>query len=113
MCHLFGAWILARTILDTYAPLAAPTATKAVEDGFGFGADSSDDEDESHSLALQDDEEDMLIDTRLLSKRTSSKETAAAADEALMRVLEGGPSSLEAIKEAAGALKALITGQSA
>ncbi|KAL0054103.1 hypothetical protein WJX82_003853 [Trebouxia sp. C0006] len=47
---------------------------------------------------------------RFLAKRNLGKDIAAAADEALIRVLESGPNSLETVKEAAGALKALIAG---
>ena len=95
--------------MEAYAPLAAPTSsTSAAGTALGFGASSSDDEEDFAGAALQDD---ALIDTGFLSKRTSDKETAVAADESLIRVLESGPSSLEAVKEAAGALKALVTGK--
>ena len=96
--------------MDTYAPLAAPTSRRAVGNALGFGANFSDEEEELDG-GMQEEDDDALIDTGFLSKRTSDKETAAAADESLIRVLESGPNSLEAVKEAAGALKALISGK--
>ena len=96
--------------METYAPLAAPTSSRAVGNALGFG-DTSSDEEEDLTGSLQGEENDALIDTGFLSKRTSDKETAAAADESLIRVLESGPNSLEAVKEAAGASKALISGK--
>ncbi|KAL0024042.1 hypothetical protein WJX77_011314 [Trebouxia sp. C0004] len=104
VAHTLGAWILAKALLDTHAPLALPTPTKAAAAALRFGAESDEDDDQ------QDLTDAMLIDTGFLAKRNLDKDTAAAADEALIRVLESGPNSLETVKEAAGALKALIAG---
>ena len=55
-------------------------------------------------------EEDILLDTSFIAQSSFSKEGKAAAHEVLVRVLETGPSSLEPVKEAVGALRALATG---
>lgn len=72
-------------------------------------ADSSKPEDESE-LAMRSPEDDMLVDTGFYAQSSISKETKAAAYEVLVRVLETGPSSLEPVKEAVGALRALAPG---
>ncbi|KAL3156347.1 hypothetical protein ABBQ38_000664 [Trebouxia sp. C0009 RCD-2024] len=56
-------------------------------------------------------EEDMLVDKGFFAQSSISKETKAAAHEVLVRVLETGPSSLEPVKEAVGALRALASGR--
>jgi len=107
VAHTLAAWVLVKALLDTHAPLAPAAATR---DAPGPGAGSSEEDEEEDVLDLRDDEDAMLIDTGFLAKRNLDKEATAAADEALIRVLESGPNSLEAVKEAAGALKALIAG---
>lgn len=108
MAHAFGAWILAKAMLDTHAPLAAPAPIRATASALGFG--DSDEEDEDNNVALQHEEDAVLIDTSFLTKRRLDKGAAIAADESLIRLLEAGPSSLDTVREAAGALKALVTG---
>lgn len=104
VAHTLGAWMLAKALLDTHAPLASPTPIKAAAATLRFSVESDEDDDQ------QDLTDAMLIDTGFLAKRNLGKDIAAAADEALIRVLESGPNSLETVKEAAGALKALIAG---
>ena len=104
VAHTLGAWMLAKALLDTHAPLALPTPIKAAAAALRFSVESDEDDDQ------QDLTDAMLIDTGFLAKRNLGKDIAAAADEALIRVLESGPNSLETVKEAAGALKALIAG---
>ena len=104
VAHTLGAWMLAKALLDTHAPLALPTPIKAAAATLRFSVESDEDDDQ------QDLTDAMLIDTGFLAKRNLGKDIAAAADEALIRVLESGPNSLETVKEAAGALKALIAG---
>ncbi len=112
VAHTLGAWILAKALLDTHAPLAMPNPIMAAAAALRFSADSDDEneDDDKQELRGNDDDDAMLIDTGFLAKRNLDKDIAAAADEALIRVLESGPNSLEAVKEAAGALKALISG---
>lgn len=113
VAHTLGAWILAKALLDTHAPLAMPNPIMAAATALRFSADSDDeneDEDDDKQELRGNDDDAGLIDTGFLAKRNLDKGIAAAADEALIRVLDSGPNSLEAVKEAAGALKALIAG---
>ena len=55
-------------------------------------------------------EDDTLVDSGFFAQSNFTKEAKAAAQEVLLRVLETGPSSLEPVKEAVGALKALASG---
>ena len=52
----------------------------------------------------------LLVDAGFFAQSNFSKEAKAAANECLMQMLEAGPSLLEPVKEAVGALKALCTG---
>ncbi len=111
VAHTLGAWILAKALLDTHAPLAMPNPIMAAAAAPRFNADSDDEKEDDDKQELGGNDDDaILIDTGFLAKRNLDKDIAAAADEALIRVLESGPNSLEAMKEAAGALKALIAG---
>lgn len=105
--HILGAWMLAKACLDTHAPLASPTPTKAAAASLNFDASSDDEQGEE---VQHGNDDAMLIDNSFLAKKNLHKDAAAAADESLIRVLESGPSLLEAVKEAVGALKALIPG---
>ena len=110
VAHTLGAWILAKALLDTHAPLALSTPIMAAAAALRFSADSDDEDEAEYEQELRGNDDAILIDTAFLAKRNLDKDIAAAADEALIRVLESGPNSLEAVKEAAGALKALIAG---
>ena len=111
---MLGAWVLAKALLDTHAPLAAPLAAAITSGASGPASVSNPDASRGagqHDLAgIRDDEDAMLIDCSFLAKQNLNKQVAAAADEAFLRVLEAGPSSLDAVKEATGALKSLIAG---
>ena len=72
-------------------------------------ADGSNPEGKSES-AVRSPEDDVLVDTGFIAQSSVSKEAKAAAHEVLVRVLETGPSALEAVKEAVGALRALVSG---
>lgn len=66
--------------------------------------------DDTSESVVRSPEEDMLVDKGFFAQSSVSKDTKAAAHEVLMRVLETGPSSLEPVKEAVGALRALASG---
>lgn len=102
--------MLAKACLDTHAPLASPTPIKAAAASLNFGASSDDEQGEEDEPGNIGNDDAMLIDNSFLAKKNLHKDAAAAADESLIRVLESGPSLLEAVKEAVGALKALIPG---
>ena len=53
---------------------------------------------------------DGLVDNGFLASRTQDQANDASAEESLIRVLEAGPCVLEAVKEAAGALKVILAG---
>ena len=72
-------------------------------------ADASTPEGKSES-AMRSPEDDVLVDKGFIAQSSVSKEAKAAAHEVLVRVLETGPSSLEPVKEAVGALRALASG---
>ena len=72
-------------------------------------ADASTPEGKSES-AVRSPEDDVLVDKGFIAQSSVSKEAKAAAREVLVRVLETGPSSLEPVKEAVGALRALASG---
>lgn len=54
---------------------------------------------------------DELFDSSFLTSRTLNRAVDAAADESLIRLLEAGPSALDSVKEAAGALKVILAGK--
>jgi len=77
VAHTLGAWMLAKALLDTHAPLALPTPIKAAAAALRFSVESDEDDDQ------QDLTDAMLIDTGFLAKRNLGKDIAAAADEGL------------------------------
>ena len=105
LAHILGAWVFAQALLDVYgymgnlamgSPHKGPLTTKQT------GSMSN--------VAALCPEEDMLVDSGFFAQSSFSKEAKAAAQEVLVRVLETGPSSLEPVKEAVGALRALAAG---
>lgn len=62
------------------------------------------------NMAARCVEDDTLVDSGFFAQSSFTKEAKAAAKEVLVRVLQTGPSSLEPVKEAVGALRTLASG---
>lgn len=110
LAHILGAWVFAQALLDVYGyveNLAAASLDEAPATTEQTGGGTKED---MHSMAARCPEDDMLVDSGFFAQSTFSKDAKAAAQEVLVRVLKTGPSSLEPVKEAVGALKALATG---
>lgn len=112
LAHILGAWTLAQALLNVHGYHAAPPAltqpasappTLSADDDSESGEDTND-------LATAPLDDALLVDPGFVAHSNFSKEAKAAAIEVLVRVLEAGPSSLEPVREAIGALKALALG---
>ena len=125
VAHILGAWVFAQALLDVYgytnssAPgsphhrLPTPNSAGSKQEDKSWENKTQEDrkqENKGDVAAGCPVEDDMLVDTGFFAHSTFSKEAKTAAHEVLVRVLETGPSSLEPVKEAVGALRALAAG---
>lgn len=119
VAHILGAWVFAQALLDVYGytDSSAPGSPHGRLTPNGAGSKQEDkswedkkQEDKGDVAAVGPVEDNMLVDTSFFAHSTFSKEAKTAAHEVLVRVLETGPSSLEPVKEAVGALRALAAG---
>lgn len=107
LAHIMGAWVFAQALLDVYgyvenSATGSPDGEPLTTEHTGGNTKGN--------MAAGYPEDDMLVDTGFFAQSSFSKEAKAAAHEVLVRVLETGPGSLEPVKEAVGALRALATG---
>ena len=107
LAHIIGAWVFVQALLDVYGYVE--TLATGSPDGGPLSTEQTSGS-AKENMAARCPEDDMLVDTGFFAQSSFSKEAKAAAHEVLVRVLETGPSSLEPVKEAVGALRALAAG---
>lgn len=112
LAHLLGAWVFAQALLDVYGYMenSATGSCDAIPLTTDHEQAGGSTKEHMRSMVARCPEDDMLVDSGFFAQSSFSKEAKAAAQEVLVRVLETGPSSLEPVKEAVGALRALVTG---
>ena len=90
--------------------MVTPAADPSVGRFSGHKRDGVNGSADANDSAMTTADDGLLVDAGFFAQSSFSKEAKAVANACLTQMLEAGPSSLELVKEAVGALKALCTG---